>query len=306
MESQTADVGKKYVKRAVYALGKLFPVSPKNLSEGLYVCRELYMHGIHSTLGKFSKAGDDPAEIVAEYQSASNALGNDSPSCHFYLSIKPPALDFNLENSVMLAAAALQNGHGVHFDSHEYAQTDRTLQLLEQVMDRNIPAKDMNGSWKFGVTLPSRWKRSMDDATWAAEKDVRVRLVKGEFKASDSSDETDPVTGFLALVDRLAGNVPEIAVATHDYALAREAITRCRSVGSSVQLELLFGMPAGAMTRLSSEMGVPVRFYVPYGDTLLIYGIRFFLANPRKLLVPDFLQILAGQEAKLAKIVASL
>jgi hypothetical protein len=71
-------------------------------------------------------------------------------------------------------------------------------------------------------------------------------------------------------------------------------------------LELLFGMPMGKMISLSREMGVPVRFYVPYGDTLLIYGIRRFLANPHKLLRPDFLEVVSGHKSKLARIVRSL
>ena len=116
----------------------------------------------------------------------------------------------------------------------------------------------------------------------------------------------DPVKGFLSLVDRLAGNIPEIAVATHDYALAREAIKRCKDAGCMVQLELLFGMPIGNMMALSQEMGVPVRFYVPYGEDLFIYGTHHFLTNPHKLLRPGLLEVFSGHRSKLARIVRSV
>jgi proline dehydrogenase len=297
---------KTQLKRIVYGLGALCPVSPKNLPEGLDVCRVLHGHGIPSTLGKFSKDGDDPAQIVHEYRMASEALKSTSAGDRFYLSLKPPALGFDVEHATAIVATALQNGHGVHFDSHDHHLTDPTIRLLEQVMDQNGWPNDMAGRWRFGLTLPARWKRSVADAGWVAEKGVRARLTKGEFKSIGSSDERDPLKGFLALVDRLAGNVPEIAVATHDYALAREAIGRCKRARSSVQLELLFGMPTGEMIALSREMEVPVRFYVPYGDTLLIYGIRRFLANPHKLLRPDFLDVVSGHKTKLARIVSSL
>jgi len=147
--------------------------------------------------------------------------------------------------------------------------------------------------------MPTRWKRSIADAQWAAENGVRVRLVKGEFKAPSSAEEMDPAKGFLELVDRLAGNVPEIALASHDYALVREAITRCKKTAASVQMELIFGLPVGKLLALAVEMGVPVRFYVPYGDALLIYGIRYFLRNPQKLLRPGFLEMFTSFKSKL-------
>jgi proline dehydrogenase len=296
----------KQLKRIVYGLGKLFPISPKNLAEGLDVCRVLHSRGIPSTLGKFSKSGDDPAEIACEYQRASDALKSSSTEAHFYLSLKPPAMNFDLEHVTAIAATALKNGQSIHFDSHQYVLTDATVRLLEQLMGHDVSAHNMAGSGRFGLTLPSRWKRSIADAQWVAEKGVRVRLVKGEFKSTHSSDEMDPGKGFLALADRLAGKVPEILVATHDVALAREAIARCKRAGSSVHLELLFGMPIGRMIALSREMAVPVRFYVPYGDTLLLYGIRQFLTNPHKLLRPDFPEVVASQNSKLARITTSL
>jgi proline dehydrogenase len=296
----------KGLKRIVYGLGKLCPVSPKDLSEGLDVCRVLHGCGIPSTLGKFSKDGDDPAEIAHECRMASDALKSAPAGDRFYLSLKPPALNFDIEQAATIVFTALKNGHAVHFDSHDHVLADPTIRLLEQVMDRYVSRNDVAGNWRFGLTLPARWKRSVADAEWAAEKGVRARLTKGEFKCAGSSDEREPVGGFLALVDRLAGNVPEIAVATHDDALAREAIGRCRRAGSSVQLELLFGMPVGKMIALSRETGVPVRFYVPYGDTLLLYGIRRFLANPHRLLRSDFLEVVSGHKSKLARIVRSL
>ena len=293
---------KEQLKPVIYGLGKFYRISPKNLSEGVEVCRVLHNRSIPTTLGKFSKAGDDPVEIVREYQLASDAFKSISAETRFYLSLKPPALNFNLELAAAVVDTALENGHGVHFDSHDHRLTDPTIRLLEQVMDRNPSANGSTGSWSFSLTLPSRWKRSMADADWAAKRGVRARVVKGEFKAESSFDEVEPKKAFLALVERLGRTVPEIAVATHDYALAREAIARAKACGSSVVLELLFGVPMGKMVVLSKETGVPVRVYVPYGDNLLLYGIRHFLTNPHKLLRFDFPELITGHKAKLERI----
>jgi proline dehydrogenase len=296
---------RKQLKSLAYGLAKRYPIRPGNHLEAAEICRALHDHGIASTLGKLSKSGDDPAQIVREYQTASNSLKSAPGAGSFYLSLKPPALDFNSEYVAAIVGTAWRNGHSVHFDAHGASSADRTLRLLASAMER-FPAKDgaVRG-WSFGLTLPSRWKRSLADARWAASCGVRPRLVKGDFKAAPS-DEVDPGKGFLALVELLAGEVSELAVATHDCALAREAVVRCRRVGTAVQLELFFGRPTGAMMALSRELQVPVRFYVPYGDTLLIYVIRDLLTNPQKILRPSSLEVLGSQETKLARIIAAL
>ena len=293
------------MRKLVYALGRLYPVSPKNLAEGMDVCRVLGRNGITSTLGKFSMFGDDPAHIVDEYRTMSDTLKAAPIGDDFYLSLKPPALKFDLGHVSAIAATALGNGHAIHIDSHEHADTDRTVQLLQDLMNQQMTSDAVRGGWTFGLTLPSRWKRSIEDARWVADRGVRARLVKGEFKA-DASREVDARKGFLSLVEELIGKVPELALATHDSALVREAVTRCRRGGTPVRLELLFGMPVGALMTLSREMGVPVAFYVPYGETLLVYAIRHLLANPHKLLRGNCLHSLAGKESKLARIVSSV
>lgn len=296
---------RRQLKGLIYSLARLYAIRPKNILEGTELCRVLQGHNLPTTLGKLSKFGDDPSQIVCEYQLASNALVKSPARGRFYLSIKPPALNFNPEYVAAIAMTALQNGHGIHLDSHEFANADPTLRLLEDLLERNLPSNDTVRNWRYSLTLPSRWKRSIADARWAVEKGVRVRLVKGDFKAGPS-DEVEPERGFLDLVDQLAGSVTDLALATHDCALAREAITRCRRKGSSVQLELFFGMPAGAMMALTRGMGVPLGFYVPYGDTLLVYVIHDLLTNPHKLLRRNSFEVLGRQETKMARIIGSL
>jgi proline dehydrogenase len=296
---------KRELKSVVYAVGKSCPLRPKNAPEALELCKVLLGHRISSTMGKLSKAGDDPGEIVKEYQVASNTMKSCQAPERFYLSVKPPALQFKPEYASAIVAAALRNGQGVHFDAHGYPFTDATLEMLQDVLRRHPAEAPAGRNWSFGLTLPSRWKRSCADAEWLIEKGIRPRLVKGDF-AAPASEETDPERGFLALVERLAGKVPELALATHDSRLAREAVGRCRRGGTAVELELFFGRPSSAMMALSRELQVPLRFYVPYGDTLLIYFIRDLLSNPHKLFRPDSYQILGSPATKLVRIIQSL
>ncbi|MBN1429728.1 MAG: hypothetical protein JXB07_15265 [Anaerolineae bacterium] len=293
---------KSFVKRNIYRLGKFYQISPKNLLEGIDICRALHERGISSTLGKFSEDGDDPEQLAQECQMASDALKAAFAGERFCLSLKPPAFHFDLETIMPIVATALANGHSINFDAHEHTLANPTIHLLEQVMSRSILPNRPAEGWIFSLVLPTRWKRSLVDAKWAIQNGVRVRLVKGEFKGLGSSEEMDPTAGFLSLIDRLAGNVPEIAVATHDNALAREAINRCKNGGCKVRLELLFGMPIGNMMVLSREMNVPVRIYVPYGENLLIYGMRHFLTHPYKLFRPGLLEAFSSRQSKLARI----
>ena len=296
---------RRVLKKLLYGLATCYSIRPGNSSDAAELCLALHRHGVASTLGKLSKLGDEPGRIVDEYRLASNTFKGSGAAGQFYLSVKPPALNFDAERAAAIAATALQNGHGVHFDAHKFSCADLTLGLLEEVMRRNPTRSGPSPGWSFGLTLPSRWKRSRVDARWIIKKGVRPRLVKGDFKAGPS-DEVEPAEGLLALVDLLAGEVAELAVATHDCALAREAVIRCRRAGSAVQLELFFGMPSAPVMALSRELQVPVRFYVPYGETLLIYLVRDLLTNPQKILRRGSYQVLGRVETKLARIIGSL
>jgi proline dehydrogenase len=297
---------KQRLKRIAWKIGTPYAIEPKTGSMAIKTCRILHRHGVFTTIGKFSRDGDKPEQIVSEYNQCSESLQGDGGINRLYLSLKPPALDFNIEHVKTIASAALKNGHGVHFDSHDHCLAEPTLKLLKSLLSRFGPGDQRTGGWQFGLTLPSRWKRSLADARWAVNNGVRVRLVKGEFKAADASDEMDPKKGFLKLIDCLAGSVPEIAIATHDRNLARKAISRSGELGKSIQLELLFGMPATEMIGLAKQMNLPLRFYVAYGDTLLLYGIRHLVTTPRKFLRPNFMDVFHGHQSKLFKVINSL
>jgi proline dehydrogenase len=281
------------------AVGKLYALSPKNLSEGIAVCQGLARHGIRSTLGKFSSVRDSPEAIVREHLRASDALKHAVPGV-FYLSIKPPALAFDLDLVAEVVATARSNGHGSHFDSHGYDVVDPTLALLDRTIAR-AAASEMSAVGWFGLTVPSRWKRSRRDAEWALEREVRIRLVQGEFPAELAADESDPADSFLALVDQIAGRASELTIATHDVGLARAALERCRGSKTLVRLELLYGFPSERPVSLAREVGVQPGFYVPYGSALLVYAIRHLLRNPHKLSRGNYAQALRGNSARLTR-----
>jgi proline dehydrogenase len=125
---------------------------------------------------------------------------------------------------------------------------------------------------ELGITLPARWRRSLGDAEMAVELGLGVRVVKGRWPDLHMPDQ-DLRAAFLAIIEQLAGRARRVAVATHDEALAREALRRLRAADTRCELELLFGLPAAAAARAADELSAPVRVYVPYGHATLPYRV---------------------------------
>ncbi|MDQ4076988.1 MAG: hypothetical protein M3220_12170, partial [Chloroflexota bacterium] len=207
-------------RAVLHGIEKVVPVGPQNVETATSICRDLAGRGVSSTLGCFYNHETVPQDIVREHRKASSLLRNYQDGT-FYLSLKPWQLHFDPELIAAVAKTAVPNTHGISFDSLRDDMVEQSFELLERAMERNAPATIPHNRWQYGITLPSRWKRSLEDADRAAEDGLRVRVVKGEVPAADRSAEVDPREGFLGLVERVAGRVPEIEIATHDYAVAK-------------------------------------------------------------------------------------
>lgn len=296
MKSTDRVIDRHQLARAAIVLSRLYPIRPRTVAEGVSTCLDLACHQTGTTLGKFSTFRDEPSTIVDECCLASRTvLAAGVDASRFYLSIKPPALAFDASRGRDIAAIALRNGHGIHVDSHGHDLALPTFDFVDRLIQHRRQPVDTEKEWQFGVTLPARWKRSSYDVDWASERGLRVRVVKGEFKARDPLDEVDARVGFLALIDKLAGKESTFAIATHDVGLAREAIARSRNSRSAIELELLYRFPADRMIALSRETGVPIRFYVPYGGELLLYALRHLITNPHKIARGNYLRSLLAR-----------
>lgn len=72
-----------------------------------------------------------------------------------------------------------------------------------------------------------------------------------------------------------------MSVATHDPALATEALDVLRARGTPADLELLLGLPGRSVRAVAARFVVPVRMYIPYGHAWLPYSISAARKNPR-------------------------
>lgn len=225
-------------------------------------------HGKAVTLGYFHSPTDTPEKIARISQSIVDALSNWQPKS--YISLKAPALNYDEKLIDDVASLANQYEMLVHFDSHEHHTAPPTLTCFRR-------AVELGGN--VGLTIPGRWKRSLDDADEASALGARIRVVKGEW-CDPGAPDIDPRQGFLNVIDRLAGNSGRIAVATHDPWLAKESLLRLKDGGTACEIELLNGLPEIEILKLAEEFSVPVRFYIPFGIAWRPYALSKALKNP--------------------------
>lgn len=256
------------LRAALNAAGRVY-VPGGELADALAVAERLAASGRAATLGYFHSPADRPERIAGVSHAIINAVSGLRPPG--YVSLKAPALRYDPGLIGGLARAAAEHGMLAHFDSHENHTAEPTLACVRH-------AVELGGA--VGLTIPGRWRRSPDDADEACALGIRVRVVKGEW-GDPAAPGLDPRQGYLAVVDRLAGRARQVAVATHDPQLARAALSRLRTAGTDCEIELLNGLPRREMLALADELGVPVRFYIPFGIAWRPYALSKAVQNPR-------------------------
>ena len=254
----------------LHAASRAYVPGP-HLDDALAWARHAQQHGVSTTIGYFNADDESPERVMQASRAAIAPLAALQP--RGYLSVKAPALGYEHALLADLALLARQHDLLLHFDSHAPETADAPLQALERLRDPAL---------RLGLSVPGRWQRSVADAEWALQRGVRVRVVKGQW-ACPQLPHRDPVEGFLAVVDRLAGRAAEVAVATHDAPLARAALRHLRRGGTACELELLPGLPRRAVLAVAEELHVPVRLYVPFGQAWLPYALGQVVRHPQLL-----------------------
>ncbi|MEK7390207.1 MAG: proline dehydrogenase [Elusimicrobiota bacterium] len=270
-------------ERVSRILAGTYIVGP-DLKDAVTACRRLTTTGMGSIVCYWDAPGDAPEAIAAMHIKASEALHAAEADC--VLSIKSPALRFDPQLHAQIAQHARSRGLALHFDSHAPETADETFAAIEGL----LPLKAT-----LGCTLPGRWRRSLADAAWAVERGLRVRVVKGQW-ADNTHPEGDSREMFLAVVDRLAGRACHVGVATHDGALAREALARLKKKNTPCELELLYGLPMKQARQAALDAGIGVRIYLPFGYGWVPYCASQVRKHPTILywMLRDFLSVSLG------------
>ncbi len=112
------------------------------------------------------------------------------------------------------------------------------------------------------------------------EQRIRVRIVKGGFP-DPQAPGIDLEAGYTAVLEALAGRCREVAIATHDPALAARCLARLAETGTPAEQELLYGYPMEPAAAMGRAAGVMTRLYIPYGHAWVPYAIKRVFRNPK-------------------------
>ena len=260
------------VPRAARALERhnaLAYVAGPKLEDAVRACRSLNERGLRTTIGYVTGPNDTPRTVARRYSTTIDAIADDRIDC--YVSVKAPELRFSRDLFRDIADHAHARGVRLHFDAMGAGDVDETFTLINELRSRHPD---------IGCTLPGRWTRSAADADRAIDLNLGVRIVKGEW-ADRREREVEPRAGSLAILDRIAGRVRDVAVGTHDPWLARVALRRLRTAGTPCELEVLMGYPFQRVLPSAKAEGVPVRMYVPYGNLSPPYSLSQVTKKPR-------------------------
>jgi proline dehydrogenase len=244
-------------------------IAGPGLADALRTCRQLSRLGFGGTVGYWNADNESPRELADTHLAVLKALAREGLDCS--ISVKAPPLGFAQELLMAIVERAREAGVGIHFDSLAPEASDATFAIIAEALPR-YP--------RLGCTLPGRWRRSVHDADLVVELGVPVRVVKGQW-ADPAEPDRDMRRGFLAVIDRLAGRGVHVGVATHDAALAHEALRRLRATNTPCEMELLLGLPTEIPLCTAAAVGAPVRFYVPFGQSALPYRLSQVPQNPR-------------------------
>jgi len=238
------------------------------LGDALQIAGLARARGWSSTLAYWSGPADTASSTSATYLVALKTILERTLQC--YLSVKVTAIhyDFGVISELLQISGA--SGVRIHFDAMDPDSAEPTFALLERALKvRN----------NLGCTLPSRWRRSVLDASRVIEYGVPVRIVKGQWP--DPLDRRrNAYKGYMEVIRQLAGKAPLVAVATHDRSLARDALRSLKDAGTPCEMEQLSSLPQNCAA-MARSLQVPLRVYIPFGHPSLPYDIWQVRARPQ-------------------------
>jgi len=185
------------------------------------------------------------------------------------LSLKAHAFGYDLGLLQQVSQRAALRNMGIEFDSHGTEAADVTHRVAEKlrIFHDNIVC-----------AVPARWPRSLEDVQWAADHQIGIRVVKGQWP-DPKNMRIDHLKNYLAIVERAAARKVKVYVATHNPSIARESLRILQGAGCPCELEVMFSLPLG-VTKAATKLGIPVRVYIPYGFPYLPYNLTHVHTRP--------------------------
>jgi len=196
-------------------------VAGNDINSTLNTVKQLNEKGIACTidhLGEFVSEKNESIKAKENILQAIEKISSEKVECHLSVKLTQLGLYFDdafcLENMIEIVEKADKHNIFVNIDTEDYLHYERTLDILKELR------KEYDN---VGTVMQSYLLRAEDDMK--SLKDVRLRLVKGAYKESESvayQDKEDIDANFLKLAKiRLKGHT-FTSIATHDHHIINE------------------------------------------------------------------------------------
>jgi proline dehydrogenase len=184
----------------------------------------------------------------------------------------------------LVAKAASMSPPGfVRVDMEGSPYTQRTLDFVHEL--HRMPGNEKS----VGTVIQSYLKRSESDVEKLLSEGIRIRLCKGAYKEPASiafPDKADVDANYIKLMKILLKSGIYHGLATHDYAIIREAQAFARKENvprDSFEFQMLYGIRRDLQRRLVRE-GWRMRVYIPFGNEWYPYFMRRLGERPANVL----------------------
>lgn len=253
--------------KITYYLAKNHIAGPTS-EDALQICKYLASKNYSITLSAWTAEKDNFNTTAKKYIQAAELIINNNIDA--LLAIKPPAIGFNIDLFKQIVSTAVIKNIRIHFDALSPELSGATLKFLNEAI-KIYP--------RLSYTIPARWDRSFSDAQEIINMNLpAVRIVKGQWldPANPSIKIKD---NFLRIVEKLAGNIHCISIATHDIKLAKQSFDIIKTSGSECELEQFFSLPDNSKKLVYNNFP-RIRIYVAYGTPYMPYNIKFIIERP--------------------------
>ena len=237
------------------------------MNDALQFCKWVEDRNWSTTISAWSSPKDTKDSLVIKYKEIMDAIRLEK--LNTCMAIKPSLIEYDLKSFEQITGNLKDTSIRIQVDSLYPNTTDKTLEFFKG-------AKKLYDN--MGYTLPSRWRRSMDDADVMIENQATVRIVKGQWRDPNFT-HLDIDNNFLLIVEKLSNRVPHIIVASHDKVLIKKAINILKESGSKFELEQFFRYPLVGNKMLNNSK-VDFRIYIPYGEPYLPIDAKEDDENP--------------------------
>ncbi|MGG3736048.1 proline dehydrogenase family protein [Heyndrickxia coagulans] len=253
--------------------------------------REMNARGISCTvdnLGEFVSEKSEAASAKQRILQMLDRIHEENLDCHISVKLTQLGLDidrtFCLQNMEDILARAAEYGIFINIDMEDYTHFHATIEVLKTLLE----------TYQNVGTVIQAYLRNAE-AVMDELKDVRLRIVKGAYKESETTafqSKAEIDRNYVKLVKKRLLGEAYTSIATHDHHIIRELeafIEENQIPHSRFEFQMLYGFRQEMQYELAKKYHFTT--YMPFGNDWFGYYMRRLAERPQNvnLIVKDVL-----------------